>query len=219
MKYWTINQETKEVIGSGDADKWNVPRNVLTIEPLPCREKFAVIALDCLTGTEYIEDHRDELIFNTSTKECLLMKTLGAIPDGFTLIEPLPFSIWVTDKWVQQVNLVRTEKITEIKRWRDMQEADELQKVTVDGKVWDSGPSARVRIDSTLMTGLMPPYWTDANNVDHKGMTLEELTQVKFAISELGFAIHHRQRNMKKEVEALTDFDEILNYPVGWPQS
>lgn len=142
------------------------------------------------------------------------------VTEEFTLKEPpTPYHDFIDSDWFANKDKALDVKRAEINNWRTALEGDEFQTVDAVDSEWDSGPSARLRIDSTLLTAQMPPYWTDANNVDHKGMTLEELKQVKIAISEIGFAIHDRQRTMKKEVEALTDFDEILNYPVGWLQS
>lgn len=142
------------------------------------------------------------------------------VTDEYTLKEPpTPYHDFVGSDWIPNKEKAKNAKRSEINNWRTALEGEETQTVLAIDNKWDSGPSARLRIDSTLLTAVMPPYWTDANNVDHEGMTLEELKLVKIAISEFGFAIHDRQRTMKKEVEALTDFDEILNYPVGWPQS
>ncbi len=150
----------------------------------------------------------------------------GICPKGLIEMKsaPPPNESWIAVQdgsysLVRDIDDLRILKIEQINKWRNTTEGNESQTVKAINSMWDAGPNARLRIDSTILTGRMPPYWTDANNVDHEGMTLEELKQVKIAISELGFAIHDRQRTMKKEVEALTDFDEILNYPVGWPQS
>ena len=145
-------------------------------------------------------------------------KTL--VTEEYTLKEsPTPYHDFVGSDWVANKEKAANAKRSEINNWRTALEGDETQTVVAIDSEWDAGPSARLRIDSTLLTTVMPPYWTDANNVDHEGMTLEELKQVRVAISERGFATHDRQRTMKKEVEALTNFDEILSYPVGWPQS
>lgn len=142
------------------------------------------------------------------------------VTDEYTVKEPpTPYHGFSSGDWVPNQPKAVEAKHSEINHWRTALESDDTQTVLAVDSKWDSGPSARLRIDSTILTAQMPPYWTDANNVDHKGMTLEELKEVKIAISEHGFAIHDRQRNMKKEVEALTGFDEILNYPVGWAQS
>lgn len=89
MKHWTINKETREIIGSGDTDKWNMPRNVLLVEPLPPKEGFAVVANADLSGTEYIADHRDKTIYNKSNPlKSKQVKDLGDIEEGWTLTQP-----------------------------------------------------------------------------------------------------------------------------------
>lgn len=226
-QYWPIDNQTKEVQQAQPAQyrggMYHIPSDALTEQPLPPKDGFAVIATfddGIPTGTEYILDRRGVTLYNT--QNCMESKTvtkLGGTEEGWTELKPLPYSVWKTDKWEQQLSLLVNAKRAEINDWRNTTEADETTTVSAIGAKWDAGPAARSRIDSTLLTAHMPLYWTDANNVDHEGMTLEELKQVKIAIRELGFSIHDRQRTMKKEVEALTDFDEILNYPVGWPQS
>ncbi|AKU42648.1 tail fiber assembly protein [Vibrio phage H188] len=141
------------------------------------------------------------------------------VADEYTLNEPpTPYHDFVDNDWLANKEKAANAKRAEINNWRKQMENNESQIVSAIGFDWDAGPSARLRIDSALLNGVAPQYWTDANNVDHEGMTLEELKQVRVAISELGFATHDRQRTMKKEVETLTNFDEILNYPVGWPE-
>ncbi|MBY8063330.1 hypothetical protein [Vibrio fluvialis] len=89
MKHWTIDAITREVLASGDADKWNIPRNVLLVEPLPPKEGFAVVATADLKGTEYIADHRGKSIYNkTNPLESKTVKDLGEIEEGWTLNKP-----------------------------------------------------------------------------------------------------------------------------------
>ncbi len=89
MKYWTIDKDTKEVIGSGDTDKWNMPRNVLLVEPSPEKEGFAVVATADLKGTEYVVDHRGKTIYNkVNPLESKQVEKLGEIEDGWTLTQP-----------------------------------------------------------------------------------------------------------------------------------
>ncbi|MCO7020280.1 hypothetical protein [Vibrio paracholerae] len=89
MKYWTIDKETREVIGSGDTDKWNMPRNVLLVEPLPPKEGFAVVATADLKGTEYVPDHRGKTIYNKANPlESKQVTDLGDIEEGWTLTKP-----------------------------------------------------------------------------------------------------------------------------------
>lgn len=158
--------------------------------------------------------------YHKQTQQTKQFDDKSLVPTDYTLLPPPTlYHDFVINEWVYNTNKAIEAKRKEINDWRNALEHDESQTVLAINHEWDAGPNARLRIDSTLLTEQMPPYWTDATNVDHKGMTLEELKQVKIAINEFGFAIHDRQRTMKKEVEALTDFDEILNYPVGWPQS
>ncbi|TRN17472.1 hypothetical protein DM586_00665 [Vibrio fluvialis] len=89
MKYWAFNKETREVIGGGDTDKWNMPRNVLLVEPLPEKEGFAVVANTDLSGTEYVADHRGKTIYNkTNPLQSKTVKDLGEIEEGWTLNKP-----------------------------------------------------------------------------------------------------------------------------------
>ncbi|EOW3711151.1 hypothetical protein ACOW3S_001747 [Vibrio fluvialis] len=89
MKYWTVDKETREVVGSGDTDKWNMPRHVLLVEPLPEKEGYAIIAKSDLSGTEYVADHRGKTIYNkTNPLKSKTVKDLGEIEEGWTLNKP-----------------------------------------------------------------------------------------------------------------------------------
>lgn len=145
-------------------------------------------------------------------------KTL--ITDDYTIKEPLPYSEWqnADDNWVQQISLLRDAKHQQINYWRDTQETDDTAIVEANGSRWDADPKARKRINSVLLSGQMPAYWTDADDVDHHGMTLDQLKKVKYAIGERGFKIHDRQRTMKKEIAAITDFDALEQYSIDWPE-
>ncbi|EJL6858564.1 hypothetical protein NMS86_000997 [Vibrio cholerae] len=103
MKYWTIDIQTREVISSGDTDKWNMPRNVLLVEPLPTKEGFAVVAKSNLRGSEYIVDHRGKTIYNKSNPlESKQVEKLGEIEEGWTLNRPPhQYVAWseVLDDW------------------------------------------------------------------------------------------------------------------------
>ncbi|MBY7952285.1 hypothetical protein KW491_06435 [Vibrio fluvialis] len=96
MKYWTIDKETREVIGSGDTDKWNMPRNVLLVEPLPEKDGFAVVATACLKGTEYVADHRGKTIYNKANPlESKQVEKLGEVEECWTLTQsPHQYVTW-----------------------------------------------------------------------------------------------------------------------------
>ncbi|MBY8277230.1 hypothetical protein KW516_05785 [Vibrio fluvialis] len=131
MRYWTVNQVTREVVGSGDTDKWNMPRNVLFVEPLPSKEDFAVIATTDLNGTEYVADHRGKMVFNkASPQESRKVETLGEINDGWTLEVPGSlFDEWVNDCWVtnQQAQYeAQVQQVTNIRESLYVQVVDRL---------------------------------------------------------------------------------------------
>jgi len=153
--------------------------------------------------------------------DCTKTKEFGdksLVTDEYTfLVPPSPHHDFSGESWAPNINKAIDAKHAEIIRWRDARENESNQEVSALGSTWDSDPESRKRIDSALLAGTMPPYWTDATNVDHVGMTLESLKMVKSAINDHLFAIHDRQRTMKKEVEALTDFDQVLAYKVDWP--
>ncbi|PKF48691.1 hypothetical protein AT251_24265, partial [Enterovibrio nigricans] len=136
--------------------------------------------------------------YHKQTQQTKTFDDKSLVTDEYTTKEPLtPCHDFVDGDWVANKKKALNAKRAEIKNWRTALEAEDAQTVIAIGSEWDAGLGARLRIDSTLLTAVMPPYWTDANNVDHEGMTLEELKQVKIAIAELGFAIHDRQRTMK----------------------
>jgi hypothetical protein len=73
-----------------------------------------------------------------------------------------------------------------------------------------------MRIISTLQSAFIPPFWTDANNIDQP-IIREQLQAVHTAIVELGFIVHARQRVMKTEIAALTSCAAVNDYMIGWP--
>ncbi|MEZ8102161.1 DUF4376 domain-containing protein [Vibrio bivalvicida] len=201
-------------------DHYILPQLATFIEPPECNNEKQQCRYDP-TSEEWIIENRPlkVMAYHKLTLRAKEFNDESLVTDLYTLlVPPSPYHDFISDKWTPNITKAIEAKHHEINCWRTTLENDENQTVTAISCLWDAGPSARLRIDSTLLTGQMPPYWTDANNVDHQGMTLNELKQVKIAISELGFAIHDRQRTMKKEVEILTEVEEILNYSVGWPE-
>ncbi|EPD5095841.1 DUF4376 domain-containing protein, partial [Salmonella enterica] len=63
--------------------------------------------------------------------------------------------------------------------------------------------------------------WTDADNNDIP-MTSGELINLSDAIDQAmftkGLQIHMRQRQMKEELEKLTDAQAVMDYVVSWPE-
>ncbi|EOF5635083.1 DUF4376 domain-containing protein [Salmonella enterica] len=119
----------------------------------------------------------------------------------------------------------RQAKHTEINAWRDAQENGSVI-FTLNGHRWDCGKASQTRLAPVVAvakSGMLPPgfFWTDADNIDVP-MTTDELIALEAAMQQnmvlQGFKIHERQRQMKEEVDKLTDYKAIKDYAVGWPE-
>ncbi|EDQ4202303.1 DUF4376 domain-containing protein [Salmonella enterica subsp. enterica serovar Glostrup] len=119
----------------------------------------------------------------------------------------------------------RQKKRAEINAWRDAQENGSVI-FTLNGHRWDCGKASQTRLSPVVAvakSGMLPPgfFWTDADNIDVP-MTTDELTALEAAMQQnmvlQGFKIHERQRQMKEEVDKLTDYKAIKDYAVGWPE-
>ncbi|EAA2983396.1 DUF4376 domain-containing protein [Salmonella enterica] len=117
----------------------------------------------------------------------------------------------------------RRMKRNEINRWRDNQE-DGSTTFGWNGHKWDASKASQERLSSILAlsdTASLPDgfYWTDADNND-VSVTRDDLNAINAnmtaAMVALGWKIHERQREMKKEVDELSRVNDILNYSVGW---
>ncbi|ELJ8444289.1 hypothetical protein RUK59_003274 [Vibrio cholerae] len=108
--YWTVNSLTKEVSQRQESTfrggMYHIPKGALTVEPLPPQKGFAVVALDDLSGTEYIEDHRNTVIYDTA--DCTVSETvnaLGKIKEGFTDKKPKTrWDKWTDGEWVTDLS-------------------------------------------------------------------------------------------------------------------
>ncbi len=119
---------------------------------------------------------------------------------------------------------VKAAKHAEINAWRNAQENGNII-FTLNGHRWDCGKASQSRLAPVVAvakSGALPSgfFWTDADNIDVP-MTPDELTALEASMQQnmvlQGFKIHERQRDMKKEVEKLTDYKAIQNYTPGWP--
>ncbi|CZF85485.1 DUF4376 domain-containing protein [Grimontia marina] len=211
QSYW--DKSGREYVVSDDY--FALPNECTWERPPAARENYAVRLVQ--GKWEEVEDHRGKEIFNKA--ECLqveLVEELGPIKDGWTLTAPpTPFHEYKNGTWQPSTDRAKKAKRKEINAWRVETENDVRATVVANDTVWDAGPEARMRIDSTILAGVMPPYWTDANNQDHHGMSIEELKQVKAAINLQGFTLHDKQRKMKQEVDKLESFEAVLAFKVG----
>ncbi|EHJ3657729.1 DUF4376 domain-containing protein [Salmonella enterica] len=118
----------------------------------------------------------------------------------------------------------KSAKHAAINAWRDAQENGSII-FTLNGHRWDCGKASQTRLAPVVAvakSGVLPPgfFWTDADNIDVP-MTADELTALEAAMQQnmvvQGFKIHERQRQMKEEVDKLTDYKEVKNYVPDWP--
>ncbi|HAE9564327.1 TPA_asm: DUF4376 domain-containing protein [Salmonella enterica subsp. enterica serovar Montevideo] len=119
----------------------------------------------------------------------------------------------------------REQKHAEINTWRNIQENANYV-FAFNGRNWDYGKATQERLalsvqaaqENRLPDGFI---WTDADNNDVP-VTADELLKLGDAISQAmftkGLQIHLRQRQMKEDIDRLTDTKAILDYPVDWPE-
>ncbi|EIB3668151.1 DUF4376 domain-containing protein [Salmonella enterica] len=125
----------------------------------------------------------------------------------------------------EMLTAAKQAKHAEINAWRDAQENGNIL-FTLNDHKWDCGKASQTRLAPVVAvakSGALPPdfFWTDADNIDVP-MTADELTALEAAMQQnmvlQGFRIHERQRQMKEDVDKLTDYKAIQNYVVGWPK-
>lgn len=132
---------------------------------------------------------------------------------------------WV-DIPLPDIEDARSRKHDEINAWRNTQENGNYPFILNDHH-WDCGKASQDRLSpvtAVAKQGALPPgfFWTDADNIDVP-MTAGELLNLSDAIDQAmftkGLQIHMRQREMKEEIDKLTDVKAILDYAVGWSES
>lgn len=129
---------------------------------------------------------------------------------------------WV-DIPLPDIEDTRKRKHDDINRWRNVQENANYT-FTFDNHKWDYGKATQERLTLSVQmakANKLPAgfIWTDADNNDVP-MTAGELLNLSDAIDQAmfkkGLEIHLRQREMKEEIDKLTDVKAILDYKVGW---
>lgn len=130
--------------------------------------------------------------------------------------------VWV-DIPLPDIEDVRSRKHDEINTWRNVQENANYT-FTFNNHQWDYGKATQERLSLSVQmakANKLPAgfIWTDADNNDVP-MTAGELLNLSDAIDQAmftkGLEIHMRQREMKEEIDKLTEVKAILEYKVGW---
>lgn len=147
----------------------------------------------------------------------------GVWPQGKILSSVNGMPAWV-DIPLPDIEDARGRKHDEINAWRNKQESANYT-FTFDNHKWDYGKATQDRLSLSVQMAKQNKLpagfiWTDADNNDVP-MTAGELLNLSDAIDQAmftkGLQIHMRQREMKEEIDGMTDVKAILDYVVGWP--
>ncbi len=123
----------------------------------------------------------------------------------------------------EMLTAAKDKKHAEINAWRDAQESGNYP-FELNGHRWDCSKASQDRlapVTAVARQGALPSgfFWTDADNEDIP-MTADELISLEAAMQQnmvaVGWKIHERQRQMKEEVDKLTDYRSVQNYVIDW---
>ncbi|EEF0004605.1 DUF4376 domain-containing protein [Salmonella enterica subsp. enterica serovar Braenderup] len=230
IKTFNLRSDTNEFIGAGDAyipPHTGLPANCTDIAP-PDIPASHIAVFDAETETWSLhEDHRGETVYDTQTGNQVYISEAGPLPENTTTQAPAsPVDKFENGKWVADLNTALTQKHAEINDWRNIQENMNYV-FRFNNHNWDYGKTTQERLSLSVQmakANKLPAgfIWTDADNNDVP-MSAGELLNLSDAIDQamftMGLQIHLRQREMKEEVDKLTDAQAVLDYVVGWPAS
>ncbi|HCM1954403.1 TPA: DUF4376 domain-containing protein [Salmonella enterica subsp. salamae serovar 9,46:z4,z24:z39:z42] len=130
--------------------------------------------------------------------------------------------------WVETPEMLadaKEMKYAEINAWRDTMEGGNYP-FTFNGRRWDCSKASMDRLSpvtATAKSGALPEgfFWTDADNhdipVNADGLIALEVAMQQHMVI-VGFKIHERQRQMKQDVEKMTDRRLVEYYRPGWEE-
>lgn len=105
IKIYNLRADTKEFIGAGDAyipPHTGLPANCTTIAPPETKAGFVAIFDEETQQWDVVEDHRDEAVYDTTTRQQLYITEPGALPAGVTPVAPeSDFDVWDGQQWVK----------------------------------------------------------------------------------------------------------------------
>ncbi|EAT5876629.1 DUF4376 domain-containing protein [Salmonella enterica] len=172
------------------------------------------------------EDYRGETVYDTTTGNPIYISEPGPLPENTTTQAPAsPIDKFENGQWVADLNTALIQKHAEINDWRNIQENMNYV-FRFNNHNWDYGKATQERLSLSVQMAKQNKLpdgfiWTDADNNDVP-MTAGELLNLSDTIDQAmftkGLQIHMRQRQMKEEVDKLTDYKAIKDYAVGWPE-
>ena len=142
-KIYYIDSKTKEFLQSKEIDTKffgvNVP-NTTDIKPLETKDNFAV----CFNKGkwEYVEDNRSKTAYSITDKSESKVDYLGSIKDGFTLLKPQETDKWDGLKWIDDLELLKTQKLSNMKTTYQIESTANVLYKNVLYKGGDSSASA-----------------------------------------------------------------------------
>lgn len=227
IKVFNLRSDTNEFIGAGDAyipPHTGLPANCTDIAP-PDIPASHIAVFDAETETWSLhEDHRGETVYDTTTGNQVYISEPGPLPENTTTQAPAsPVDKFENGQWVADLATALSQKHAEINDWRNQQENANYV-FQFNDRNWDYGKTTQERLSLSVQmakANKLPAgfIWTDADNNDVP-MTAGELLNLSDAIDQTmfttGLQIHMRQREMKEDVDKLTDAQAVLDYKVGW---
>ncbi|EDV5425304.1 DUF4376 domain-containing protein [Salmonella enterica subsp. enterica] len=229
IKVYNLRSDTNEFIGAGDAyipPHTGLPANCTDVAPpdIPASHT-AVFDTEKQTWSLF-EDHRGKTVYDTTTGNPIYISEPGPLPENTTTqAHALPIDKFENGQWVADLNTALIQKHAEINDWRNIQENMNYV-FRFNNHNWDYGKATQERLSLSVQMAKQNKLpdgfiWTDADNNDVP-MTAGELLNLSDAIDQAmftkGLQIHMRQRQMKEEVDKLTDYKAIKDYAVGWPE-
>ncbi|EBK1957319.1 DUF4376 domain-containing protein [Salmonella enterica] len=228
IKIFNLRSDTNEFIGAGDAyipPHTGLPAGCTDIAPpdIPASH-IAVFNPENQTWSLF-EDHRGETVYDTTTGNQVYISEPGPLPENTTTQAPAsPIDKFENGQWVADLNTALTQKHAEINDWRNSQENANYV-FRFNDHNWDYGKATQERLSLSVQMAKQNKLpvgfiWTDADNNDVP-MSAGELLNLSDAIDQAmfttGLQIHLRQRQMKEDIDKLTDAQAVLDYVVGWP--
>ncbi len=230
IKVYNLRSDTNEFIGAGDAyipPHTGLPAGCTDVAP-PDIPASHIAVFDTETQTwGLFEDHRGATVYDTTTGNQVYISEPGPLPENTTTQAPAsPIDKFENGQWVADLNTALIQKHAEINAWRNSQENANYV-FQFNNHSWDYGKATQERLSLSVQmakSNKLPAgfIWTDADNNDVP-MTAGELLNLSDAIDQAmfttGLQIHLRQRQMKEEIDKLTDAQAVLDYVVGWTDS
>ncbi|EJJ0229819.1 DUF4376 domain-containing protein [Salmonella enterica] len=228
IKIYNLRSDTNEFIGAGDAyipPHTGLPANCTDIAPPDIPASHTAVFDSEKQTWSLFEDHRGETVYDTTTGNPIYISEPGPLPENTTTQAPAsPIDKFENGQWVADLNTARIQKHADINNWRNTQENANYV-FQFNNRNWDYGKATQERLTLSVQMAKQNKLpdgfiWTDADNNDVP-MTAGELLNLSDAIDQTmfttGLQIHLRQRQMKEEVDKMTDAKKVLDYVTGWP--